>query len=91
MKYSKEKLELLISEGKNLIENLEGFALIHKRRIINYNGELGELVWDYAIFNEISFISAENPKKIKRLFSSFSDKQTEKEFEYFYETYKVAM
>ncbi|MGL5659399.1 MAG: hypothetical protein ACRDDK_09955 [Cetobacterium sp.] len=89
MIFSQKELNILISEGKNLIENLDGFAMIRKRRIIIYNGELGELVWDYALFNEISFVSMNNPKKIKRLFSDFNDSKTEKEFDYFYNQYKI--
>lgn len=57
------------------------FGIIHKTEVIKKEGTVeGYLVWDYILWNEISYISADG-QNIQRLFNSTSDEKTEKEFQ----------
>lgn len=74
--------ELIKSAVKELVEWIEKekpFGFIHRTAPINYCGEPGLLVWDYIVWNEITFV--DNKTKFKQsLYSSFSDQNTEAKF-----------
>jgi len=50
------------------------------------NGSKGFLIWDYILFNELTFLNQENGM-IVSLFTSSSDEETEKRFNHFAEKY----
>ena len=63
----------IIKELFEWIEKEKPFGFVHRTAPINYCGEPGLLVWDYIIWNEITFV--DNKTKFKQsLYSSFSDK-----------------
>lgn len=55
------------------------YGIVHKRHPIIYNGQNGYLVWDYIIWNELTFENAHTHEKMS-LFNSISDKETEERF-----------
>lgn len=57
-----------------------GFGIIYKACDIVMDGSKGYLVWDYIVYNEISFVN-EKTRETKSLYQSISDSKTEKEFE----------
>ncbi|UUV17565.1 hypothetical protein NRK67_01665 [Fusobacteria bacterium ZRK30] len=63
------------------------YGAIHKTRPIIYGGIKGVLIWDYIVWNELTFLD-EN-KKITSLKTSFSDEEMEKEFNYHLEKYGI--
>ena len=65
-----------------------GFGIIHKTCEVVMNGNKGSLVWDYIVYNEISFVN-EKTRETTSLFKSISDKKTEKEFEVLTQKYSL--
>ncbi len=55
------------------------YGIVHKRHPITYNGQNGYLVWDYIIWNELTFENANTHEKMS-LFNSISDSETEEKF-----------
>ena len=64
------------------------FGIVHKTAPLNYGGELGILVWDYVIWNELTFVDHRTKSK-QSLFNSFSDSDTEEKFNELVCTYGV--
>jgi len=64
------------------------FGFIHRKAKVTKDGEEGWLVWDSALYNEISFIDMETEDH-ESLFTSFSDSKTEEEFEELLSQFKV--
>ena len=56
-----------------------GFCIIKKTCDAEMDGKKGTLVWDYLIFNEITFVNAKT-RKVQSLFCSWSDEKAEKTF-----------
>jgi len=73
-----KKVDTTDTEGSKFVGL--GFGFIHKTCDVVMDGNKGILVWDYVVYNEISFVN-EKTKNIKSLFKSISDSKTEKEFE----------
>lgn len=70
----------LLEKGMDLTGKVKKFldknyGFIHKRIEAKVDGKKGYLIWDYIIWNEISFLDDEG--KSMTLFSSISDKETE--------------
>lgn len=57
-----------------------GFGVISKYSDIILDGEKGYLVWDYLLYNEISFVSADT-MNTKSLYKSISDRKTAEEYD----------
>lgn len=72
---------------KNVAKEL-GFQKIEKCCEVVKDGEKGLLVWDYAIWNEISFFSYEHRKR-ESLFKELSDIKTEKEYQRLVQKYAI--
>lgn len=68
-----------------VISKTHGF--IHKRAEAEINGIRGFLVWDFVIYNEITFDDAEG--NIMSFFTSVSDDKTEAEWNRLVEKYGV--
>jgi len=64
------------------------FGIVHKTAPVNYGGEPGLLVWDFIIWNELTFVDAKTKTK-QSLFNNFSDKETKKEFDRIVEEYGI--
>ena len=61
-------------------ERPKGFyGVVVKTQNAVYAGKKGTLVWDYIIWNEISFVE-DNTNKSESLFKSLSDSETEAKF-----------
>ena len=67
----------------DILKRMHG--IIHKRTTAEINGVKGFLVWDYIIWNEITFDDMEG--NIISLFSSISDRDTQKVWEELSEKY----
>ena len=68
-------IQQLIPEAKK-ISKAHGF--VHKRTEAEINGIRGFLVWDFIVYNEITFDDAEG--NIMSFFTSTSDDKTEVEW-----------
>ena len=68
-------IQQLIPEAKK-ISKAHGF--VHKRAEAEINGIRGFLVWDFIVYNEITFDDAEG--NIMSFFTSMSDDETEVEW-----------
>lgn len=68
-------IQQLIPEAKK-ISKAHGF--VHKRAEAEINGIRGFLVWDFIVYNEITFDDAEG--NIMSFFTSTSDDKTEVEW-----------
>lgn len=55
------------------------YGIVHKRYPITYGGENGYLVWEYIIWNELTFENVITHEKMS-LFNSISDTETEAKF-----------
>lgn len=58
----------------------KGYGIIKKACAIVKNGKSGKLVWDYLVFNEISFLE-DKTQESESLFMSWSDEKAELEYE----------
>ncbi len=68
--------------GKKIAHEIlekDPYGIVHKRHPITYGGQKGYLVWDYIIWNELTFENANTHEKIS-LFNSISDSETEEKF-----------
>lgn len=92
------KLKAILSTAKTVAEVLaaldstfdilgRGFGFIEKKAKVNIDGVPGKLVWDYILWNDITFETkmkknGEMGKKKKQyvLYSSWSDKKTKKKW-----------
>ena len=68
-------IQQLIPEAKK-ISKAHGF--VHKRAEAEINGIRGFLVWDFIVYNEITFDDTEG--NIMSFFTSMSDDETEAEW-----------
>ena len=55
------------------------FGAIHRTEAITINGDKGFLIWDYILFNEITFVISSTNQYIS-MFTSISDSKTEEWF-----------
>ena len=55
------------------------FGAIHRTEAITINGDKGFLIWDYILFNEITFVISSTNQYIS-MFTSISDSKTEERF-----------
>ena len=62
-------------------------GIVHKRTDVEINGVKGFLVWDFIVYNEITFDDMNG--KIYSFFNSFSDEDTEAEWNRLVEKYGV--
>lgn len=69
----------IVSELLEWIDKSKPFGVVHKTAPINYGGEPGILVWDYIVWNELTFVDHRTKSK-QSLFNSFSDDATEEKF-----------
>lgn len=65
---------------ENLIQKVEKtYGAVHKGVPAIMNGRTGFLIWDYIIFNELTFIDDESGN-ITSLFTTFSDVEMDERF-----------
>lgn len=64
------------------------YGIVHKRDLVEINGKRGWLVWDYILYNELTFEEADTGKKIS-LMTGFSDDRIEKEYNRWLSQYGV--
>ncbi|MGL5983583.1 MAG: hypothetical protein ACRCZR_09680 [Cetobacterium sp.] len=87
-----DEFRIILEATKNIVELVKElrptFGFIHKTEPIKYGEELGFLVWDYILYNEITFISIDK-KIVQRLFTSTSDKETEEKFNKLVKQFKL--
>lgn len=90
MKYNQvlEILDLIASAANGLKNLNREYAFIHKQGFIKYKGRKGRLVWDYLVFNELTFEDEETGEQIS-LGLSASDSTTEAIFNELIEKYGV--
>lgn len=58
------------------------YGAVHKAVPAVISEEKGFLIWDYILFNELTFLNSET-KEITSLFTSFSDEEMENRFNEF--------
>lgn len=56
------------------------YGIVHKSARIHYGKQSGRLVWDYIIWNELTFEDDDTHRKIS-LMNNLSDKKTEEMFD----------
>lgn len=54
------------------------YGLIHRSASVEIHGKKGFLIWDYIIYNEITF--KDNEGNIISLYKNFNDEDTEKQW-----------
>lgn len=63
------------------VEIVEGlsrtYGFIHKKVVAELDGTKGFLIWDFVVWNEITFAEDAKDGKIISFFTSISDKETE--------------
>lgn len=77
-------IQQLIPEAKK-ISKIHGF--VHKRVEAKINGIQGFLVWDFVVYNEITFDDVDG--NIMSFFTSISDDETEAEWNRLVKKYGV--
>ena len=83
-----EGVPVLIESAKKLrLDKAHGF--IHKSAEAEINGKHGWLIWDYILYNEITFDEDGDDGKCISLHHSFSDKETEQVFDALVKKYGV--
>ena len=70
----------MVAEMAKWIADNKPFGIVHKTAPINYGGEPGILVWDYVIWNELTFMDHRTKSKTS-LFNNISDSKTHDEFD----------
>lgn len=70
----------VVREILNWIETEKPFGVVYDTAPINYGGEPGLLVWDYIIWNELTFVDNRTKSK-QSLFNSISDNKTREKFD----------
>ena len=78
-------LKDVIGPAVKAVSKMHGF--IHKRTDVEINGVKGFLVWDFILYNEITFDDING--NIYSFFSSFSDKDTEREWNKLVDKYSI--
>lgn len=82
--------EKLVDELIEWLKNIDdGFCFIERREPVIYDGIPGALVWDYAIYNEITFVEKETGKK-HRLYTNIKDDETRQKYEEYIEKYGIS-
>ena len=64
------------------------FGIIHKRELAEIAGQRGFLIWDYILWNEISF-QYEKDDKVISFYQSISDKKTQAEWDRLVEKFGI--
>ena len=83
-----ELIKIAIETGKHLkLDKAHGF--IHKSEKVVIDGVHGWLVWDYILYNEITFDEDGDDGRCISLFHSFSDQETEQVFDGYVKKYGV--
>lgn len=80
----KEMIELLFNEV--LRNSTRTYGKIHKFTPAVMNGRKGFLIWDYILYNELTFLNQDTDKFIS-IFHSFSDEEMEERFNEFAKKY----
>ena len=75
-------LNVIVEAGKSVSDYLrtKPYGIIHKSALITYGGKKGRLVWDYILWNELTFEDLETGEKYS-LANGFSDKEIETRFD----------
>ena len=83
-----EIVKLLIEAiGPTVKEISRMHGIVHKRAAVEINGLKGFLVWDYIIYNEITF--DDESGNIYSFYTSTSDDETEKEWDKLIQKYGI--
>ncbi|MBE6911095.1 MAG: hypothetical protein E7473_01080 [Ruminococcaceae bacterium] len=82
----KEEIILILSDLAKAAVKEGKYGFIHKTASINFKGKKGRLVWDYILWNELTFEDLETGLKYS-LGQSASDKKTEQMFNQLVELY----
>lgn len=72
--------ETLVAEAIKITRRTYG--VIHQSIPAVMNGHKGFLIWDYILYNELTFLNAENGE-IKSLYHSFSNRKMEEKYNEF--------
>lgn len=61
--------------------------MVHDSCGVNMNGQKGRIVWDYIIWNELTFENEQGEKA--SLFTSMSDTETKEKFDLLVDKYGI--
>lgn len=85
---AKEILKLLMGALPEIVQILsKTYGVIYKQTPAEINGVKGFLIWDYILFNEITFKDMD--ENIYSLFKSTDDSETEKKWDELEKKYGV--
>ncbi|BCG59717.1 hypothetical protein [Paenibacillus sp. URB8-2] len=87
-KLTKSTKEIIVGDTIKAIFDRLGrqHGIIHKSAPVIINGDKGFLIWDYILYNELTFVNG-TTDKIITLFKSLSDKKMEEKFNEYIEKY----
>lgn len=88
MSLKEKAIEIGILKLLEWIKEEKPFGFIEKTAPINFNGKNGLLVWDYVVWNELTFVDSETKTKTS-LYTNISDKATKEQFDELVEKYGV--
>lgn len=79
----------LMSDLINWVKDEKPFAIVCDTAPICYGGEPGLLVWDYLVWNELTFVDQKTKSK-QSLFNDISDKRTKAKFDELISKYGIS-
>ncbi len=85
------KIDLILRSypfAKEIVKGIsKKYRFIHRRAPAEINGIKGFFVWDYILYNEITFEDTDG--EMFSFFTSFSDKETEAQWNELIEKYGI--
>lgn len=77
-----------VSNGIDVIIREKPYGIVHESAFVDIEGQKGRIVWDYIIWNELTFEVTETGKKLS-LLSGRSDAETKEKFDELVSKYGV--
>ena len=85
-----EVIKLLIDAGFEVVKKVisDGpYMIVEDSAFVCVGGKKGRIVWDYLVYNELTFETDDGVKY--QLYTGFSDKETKKRFDAFVSKYGI--
>ena len=77
-----------IKDIANWVAKEKPFGIVHDAHPIKLDGKSGLLVWDYIVWNELTFVDSDTKEK-QSLFNNISDKKTREKFDEYVSKYGI--
>ncbi len=83
---AKELIPIIVGDSIKVLAN-KPYAFVHDSFFVEISGQKGRIVWDFLIYNELTF-ETESGQKFS-LFTSISDEETQQKFDELKQKYKI--